>query len=127
MERKLALVGIVWLAILAPVLAAEPPAPKTAKTKTPVPGGAPFAVGSPITRGNLTVFPVYSPERRKTSSDYLTLEEALKQKRIVVKEMPSAEVNRVSVTNTASKPIYLMAGDIILGGQQDREIGRDTI
>jgi hypothetical protein len=55
------------------------------------------------------------------------LEEALRKHLIVVKEMPDAEVNRVSVTNKSLKPIYLMAGDIILGGQQDREIAHDTI
>jgi hypothetical protein len=86
-----------------------------------------LTVGRPITYGNLTVFPVYSKERPKVSSDYLTLQEALKRDLIAVKEMPSAEVSRVSITNRAVKPIYLMAGDIILGGKQDREVARDTI
>ena len=36
-------------------------------------------------------------------------------------EMPAAEVNRVSITSKADRPIFLMAGDIILGGKQDRE------
>lgn len=86
-----------------------------------------LAVGRPMAHGNLTVFPVYSQEPSRISTEYLTLDEALKQKVILVKEMPAAEVNRVSVTNKADKPIYLMAGDLILGGQQDREVARDTI
>jgi hypothetical protein len=77
--------------------------------------------------GNLTVFPVYSPSLRDSPAGYLTLDEALQQRVILVKEMPAAEVNRVSVTNKAGKPIYLLAGDIILGGKQDREVARDTI
>src|SRR5688500_15326945 len=90
-------------------------------------GKTTWTVGKPLVQGNLTVFPIYSKEPRKISSDYLTLDEAIKEKLIQVKELSSAEVNRVTVTNKASKAIYLMAGDIILGGQQDREVARDTI
>src|SRR5215211_4402482 len=102
-----------------------------AKGKAPVQtvkaGKMMLTVGKPLVRGNLTVFPVYSSQPRKVASDYLTLDEALKDKLLTVKEMPRAEVNRVSVTSRANRPIYLMAGDIILGGQQDREVARDTI
>lgn len=38
-----------------------------------------------------------------------------------------ARVNAVSVSNKGEKPILLMAGDVILGGKQDRVIGKDTI
>ena len=102
-----------------------------AKGKTPVQtvkaGKMTLTVGKPLTQDNLTVFPVYSSQPRRVSSEYLTLDEALKGKLLLVKELADAEVSRVSVTSKASKPIYLMAGDIILGGQQDREVARDTI
>lgn len=39
----------------------------------------------------------------------------------------SARVNAVAVSNTGDRPILLMAGDVILGGKQDRVIGKDTI
>ena len=38
-----------------------------------------------------------------------------------------ARVNAVSVSTTGDKPVFLMAGDVILGGKQDRVIGKDTI
>jgi hypothetical protein len=101
-------------------------APKTGPKPAAAPAKA-LTVGKPVERGNMTVFPVYAPERAKVSSAYLTLEEALAKKLLEVKELPSAEVNRVSITNNAVKPVYLMAGDIILGGQQDRTVARDTI
>jgi hypothetical protein len=124
MRRKESLVGIASLLLLAAALAASAakPGAKTAPARR-----EPVTVGRPISHGNLTIFPVYSPRRRDRSSEYLTLDEALQRRVILVKEMPSAEVNRVSVTNKTDRPIYLLAGDIILGGKQDREVARDTI
>lgn len=38
-----------------------------------------------------------------------------------------AEVERVLVTNRSDKPLYLMPGEIILGGKQDRCVGREMV
>ena len=127
------LLCIGWMVATAVVLIVSLTVTAIAADKTPAKGrsiqarGVTWRVGQPLTHDNLTVFPVYGREQRKVGSQYLTLGEALKEQLIVVKEMPSAEVNRVSVTNKASKALYLMSGDIILGGQQDRVIARDTI
>jgi hypothetical protein len=37
------------------------------------------------------------------------------------------EVNRLMVVNRSSKPLYLMPGEVIVGGDQDRTIGEETI
>ena len=130
---KLELLSIGCMALAAMTLIAtvpaadKPKANRQAKTQKVQAGKTTLTVGKPLTQGNLTVFPVYGQAQRKVGSQYLSLGEALKKQLIVVKEMPDAEVNRVSVTSKAGKPLYLMAGDIILGGQQDREIARDTI
>jgi hypothetical protein len=124
MGKQKVLVCLVGMSLAASAMAASPSKPGAREPRASV---MPLSVGPPLTHDNLTVFPVYARERPATSSDYLTLDEALARKRIVVVEMPAAEVNRVSVTNRAGKPIYLMAGDLILGGQQDRVIARDTI
>lgn len=36
-------------------------------------------------------------------------------------------VNRIVVINNATKPLYLMPGEIIVGGDQDRTIGREYV
>ncbi len=36
-------------------------------------------------------------------------------------------VNRLIVANNSDKPLYLMAGEIIVGGDQDRAIGQDYV
>ena len=37
------------------------------------------------------------------------------------------EVNRLMVVNRSGKPLYLMPGEVIVGGDQDRTIGEETI
>ena len=38
-----------------------------------------------------------------------------------------ASVNELLVINTSGKPLYLMPGEVIIGGQQDRTIGEETV
>ena len=38
-----------------------------------------------------------------------------------------ADVNHLLVTNNSSKPLYLMPGEILVGGQQDRCVGEELI
>lgn len=40
---------------------------------------------------------------------------------------PGNQVNRVLVHNKSDKPLYLMPGEIILGGDQDRTIGQELV
>jgi hypothetical protein len=124
MAKRRLLVCFVGASLAASATTADPSKPGS---REPQASAIPMSVGQPLTHANLTVFPIYSRERPTISGDYLTLDEALAQKMIVVAELPDAEVNRVSVTNRSGRPIYLMAGDLILGGQQDRVIARDTI
>lgn len=39
----------------------------------------------------------------------------------------SAQVNRLMIVNKSDKPLYLMPGEIVVGGKQDRTIGREAI
>ena len=39
----------------------------------------------------------------------------------------TGSVNVVQVRNSSGRPLLLLAGEIILGGQQDRVIGQDTV
>jgi hypothetical protein len=85
------------------------------------------SLGTPKQFRNLTLIPVYDTAA-KASGDYLTLDEGLKARIVAIKESGSGgEVNTLHVTNKGRKPVYLMAGEVVLGGQQDRCVGRDTI
>ncbi len=85
------------------------------------------SLGAPKSFKNLTLIPVYDSSA-KSSNAYVTLDEGLRAGTVKVKESgQGGEVNTLHVTNTGSKPVYIMAGEVVLGGQQDRCLGRDTI
>ena len=92
-----------------------------------------FKVGAPIVYANLTVAPLYSASADQPLDDeeYLTLVEATKAKAIEVTELEGntsdAQVRAVHVTNNSDKAIFLMAGEVILGGKQDRIISNTTV
>lgn len=101
----------------------------------------PLHVLSPITHGNLTIFPVIGGTDYDTSH-ILTLDEGIKAGSVVITEQGSlrglvrgqhatrsstAEVNRLVLVNNSDRPLLLLAGEIVTGGKQDRVIGADRI
>ena len=40
---------------------------------------------------------------------------------------PSPQVNELSITNRANRPLLLLAGEIVVGGKQDRVIAKDRV
>jgi hypothetical protein len=56
---------------------------------------------------------------------FITLTEAMTQKKVVVYETKS--VNELAIENLSDEDIYVQAGEIVKGGQQDRMIGVDLI
>jgi hypothetical protein len=72
---------------------------------------------------NLTIFLIRG--ENELSRNYLTLEEAMNQKKITLHETGS--VGELSVVNTSSDHVFVMAGDIVKGGRQDRTISEDIV
>ena len=105
------------------------------------PAGPDWRLGAPFTHNNLTVFPVLSDEST-ASADFITLDEGLRSGTVTITELgadgrtrtidrrqigDSAEVNRLALTNKSGKALVLIAGEMILGGKQDRIVGHDCI
>ena len=83
-----------------------------------------YRLSGPYTHKNLTIFLVHGKNVIKGRS-FLTLQEALVQKKVVVYETKS--VNELSIQNFSDEDVYVQSGDIVKGGQQDRMIGVDLI
>jgi hypothetical protein len=83
-----------------------------------------YKLTGPYTYKNLSIFLVHGATTIKSKS-FLTLQEALVQKKIVVYETQS--VNELSIQNFSDQDVYVQSGDIVKGGQQDRMIGVDLI
>jgi hypothetical protein len=86
------------------------------------PGG--FEVGPPQTAQNLTIYILHGPEQWQGKSVF-TLQDALSRRLAAVHEEGS--VNQLCIENGSRDPIYVQAGDIVKGGQQDRTIGEDFV
>ena len=82
-----------------------------------------YRLSGPYTHNNLTVFLVHGKDQ--TSKTFLTLQEALAQKKVRVYE--TKEVNELAIKNFSNENIYVQAGDIVRGGDQDRMISIDFI
>jgi hypothetical protein len=83
-------------------------------------------IGEPINYKNLTVVPLYSDIIQK-KVDYVTLQQALENKWIEIREIEDGRVPKVLINNMSNKRIYIMSGEIITGCKQDRIIARDLI
>ena len=118
-------VPAVWIAALALLLT-------TSSALAQDPGAMPYTLGAPISHANLTIVPLHHKDAaRAPKGQFLTFDEATRAKQIQVTELDGntsdAEVNAVHVSNLGSKPIFIMSGEIILGGKQDRIIAQNTI
>ena len=82
-----------------------------------------YRLSGPYTHGNLTVFLVHGKDI--TNKTFLTLQEALAQKKVRVYE--TKDVNELAIRNLSNQDIYVQAGDIVRGGDQDRMISIDFI
>jgi hypothetical protein len=75
---------------------------------------------------SLTLTPVVTTQQ-KPDADVVTLDEAFAQKLVSIKEKQDESVNQLTLTNKATRPLFLLAGEVIIGGKQDRIIGANTI
>ncbi|MGN6104191.1 MAG: ARPP-1 family domain-containing protein, partial [Kofleriaceae bacterium] len=118
-----------------------PQAPTPAPTPAPNPGpaqSAPAKPGSawernsmlaPIQIESLTLTPVIvnKPPSAKEQVDMLVLDEAMAAKKVKIREVSSEDVNSLTLINSADQPVFVLAGEVIIGGKQDRIIGTNIV
>jgi len=111
-------------------LTALPTTAMADKTKTPASTKLDdkTALLAPVTHDNLTIFPVITTAEKVPSTDYLVLDEGMKGKQVQILEKDrEGTVNELTIRNRSSRPLFLMAGEVVIGGKQDRIIGKNTI
>jgi hypothetical protein len=111
-------------------------------------GGTSFSewrVAEPVRYENLSVFPIVSRQSADTTS-FVTLDDGLQSGDVVISEggadmirrsrdghpiaipeQRGASVNQLVLINRGSKPLLLLAGELVSGGKQDRIIAKDRI
>lgn len=91
-------------------------------------------LGKPLHIENLTVWPVHT-SRVVEVGDYLSLHDAQKRGLAEVRERGSgdasgreeASVGELEIVNLADRPIFVPAGTVLKGGNQDRQLGEDLV
>ncbi|HJQ33783.1 MAG TPA: DUF6569 family protein [Pyrinomonadaceae bacterium] len=135
------------LSLLAGVLLGD--APARAKGNRQVNG---WTVLAPVSYKNLTIFPVRGADLAG-SADYITLDEGTKAGTVVITEKGTqaarivrrpanasanarqqsiaytsgASVNELALVNRSGKKLLLLAGEVVVGGQQDRIVQEDRV
>jgi hypothetical protein len=83
-----------------------------------------YRLSGPYTHKNLTIYLVHGNDLI-TGHSFLTLQEALAQKKVIVYE--TKDVNELAIRNLSNQDVYVQSGDIVRGGDQDRMISMDFI
>ena len=94
------------------------------REQSQAPPVADYAVSGPYTHKNLTIFLLHDAGQSQSRAP-LTLQEAMKRKLVIVRE--TGDVNRLTIQNRSSQDVFVQAGDIVKGGQQDRVLALDLI
>ncbi|HEX7842574.1 MAG TPA: DUF6569 family protein [Kofleriaceae bacterium] len=131
--RHVAGLFAISLAITTTALA-DPPKPQPQAAKDPAALSDGTALLAPIQVESLTLTPIVatSPAPAEGKGEgkeelLLVLDEAMAQKQVRIREVGGGTVNSLTFVNNAPHPVFVMAGEVILGGKQDRIIGRNTV
>ena len=91
--------------------------------------GAGLEMRHPIRDGNLTIIPIVATQP-VPDLHYVTLADGLANHTVTVREKGrgnSFHVDHVSVHNKSIEPLFVMTGELIFDGLQDREIAEDRV
>ncbi len=101
------------------------PTPAASRTCAAPPVVEEFRITGPYAHDNLALFLVHGRDLVRGDA-FLTLEEALEQKKIIVHE--TGNVQSLAVENISdNEQIFIQAGDIVRGGRQDRVLTTDLL
>src|SRR5437773_5252399 len=91
---------------------------------SPAAAAADHRLSGPYTHDNLSIFLIHGANQ-PSAKTFLTLQEALDQKKVVVYE--TGNVNQLAIENFSGEDVYVQSGDIVKGGQQDRVFPDDFV
>lgn len=122
-----AVIAISSLASAAPGGFSKAPPQKPTPPATPAALSESSKMLAPIQVESLTLTPIVSTDATVKDDKLLVLDEAMPKKLVRIHEVKDEDVNNLTLTNKSDQPLFLLAGEVIIGGKQDRIIGRNTV
>lgn len=105
------------------------PAPKPKPKPINLALGAGYEMRHPIREGNLMVIPIVATGE-PAELHFVTLADGIAARSVTVREIARGEnfeVDRVKVHNKGAVPLFVMTGELIYDGLQDRAIAEDRL
>lgn len=125
MKRRTLTIGLFLIAIGAGLLGSlSTQAQRQAVAQPQNSIAADYIISGPYTHKNLTIFLLHGADQSLGRAP-LTLQEAMKRKLVIVRE--TGDVNELTIQNRSNQEVFVQAGDIVKGGQQDRVLALDLI
>ena len=101
--------------------------PRTPVSGVKVPGYGRLLVAGPFPHKNLAVFFLYAGGTSGDEADYMTLQEAFKAGLVKISERDNASVRQLVITYDGAKPLFIIAGELVSGGKQDRTMQHSLV
>ena len=115
-------VGVAIARFTLPRFRTAAPPPRPAKHEIQLSN---YRLSGPYQHENLTIFLIHGPDQA-FSGPFTPLQQAMEHKVVAVYE--TSEVNELAIENrSTSEEVFVQAGDIVKGGQQDRTLAVDLI
>ena len=109
-----------------------PPAPARIHPVAPTPKPVDLALGAglevrrPLRDGRLSIVPIVATA--PVSTDYLTLHDGVARRLVTVRELaPEWAVDELRIRNKSRQPLFVMSGELVEGGVQDRVLAEDRV
>jgi len=110
--------------LMSPLAQAQSKAPPPAEPELDL---GDYEAGQPVLAYNIAVVPLHT-RKGPPYDDYTVLEEAQAAKKVTIRELDSdGSVGALRVHNQDTRPLYLVGGELLLGGKQDRMVGNDVV
>lgn len=83
-------------------------------------------VGKPTTQNGVSVFPILG-QTEPGQPQFITASEAAESGLVTFRELVPFDRSKLIVTNSSELPLLLLAGQLLIGGQQDRIVAFDQV
>lgn len=128
MRPAIGLLAISALALSAHADSKAPAPPPQPPKPEPAAISARAAVLAPIQIDSLTLTPIVATAAPAgKEAEILVLDEAMAKQQVKISEGEQESVNDLTLVNSSDRPVFVLAGEVIIGGKQDRIIGANTV